>query len=86
MLPVVSSLGQNIKQKEYIANLLEYLSQNVNEKNTTQISLGKVEESWKLIKKTDLPKTREEFETRANLFYLMKEIENYLQIKKDTLF
>ncbi|MBS4209549.1 aromatic acid exporter family protein [Bacillus sp. FJAT-50079] len=82
MLPVVSSLGQNLKQKEYIADLLEYLSQNVNEKNTTHISFGKVKESWKLIKKTDLPKTRDEFETRANLFYLMKEIENYLQIKR----
>lgn len=82
MLPVVSSLGVSLKQSEYFADFLEFLSENVSEKNITHISLKKLDECWDLIKKTDLPKTREEFETRANLFYLMNEIETYLRIKK----
>lgn len=82
LLPVVSSLGLNLEQKDYIATFIEYLSQHVNEKNTTEISLGKLEECWELIRSTDLPKTREEFETRANLFYLLNEMDHYLQIKR----
>lgn len=82
MLPVVSSLGLHLKQKEYVADFFEYLSKIVNEEDTTHLSLKKLEECWQLIRKTELPKTREEFETRANLFYLLNEIENYLHIKK----
>lgn len=35
------------------------------------------------IKESELPRTREEFETRASLFYLLREIENYLFIKHE---
>ena len=82
MLPVVSSLGQHLQQQDYIADLLEFISQKVSEQDTTHESFKKLEECWELIRKTELPKTREEFEIRANLFYLMHEIENYLQIKR----
>lgn len=82
MLPVVSSLGIRVKQKEIFAEFLEFLSQHVHSGDTTELSLQKLDECWKLIRETDLPQTREEFETRAGLFYLMNEIENYLHIKR----
>lgn len=82
VLPVIASLGLQLEQKEYIADFLEYLSERVNDKNTTPISLAKLSELWEIIRKTELPKTREEFETRANLFYLLNEMENYLLIKR----
>ncbi|WP_143180085.1 hypothetical protein [Domibacillus mangrovi] len=41
------------------------------------------EEYEESIRETDLPKTREEFEIRANLFYLNFEIKNYLIIKRN---
>ncbi|WP_158595122.1 aromatic acid exporter family protein [Oceanobacillus piezotolerans] len=78
----VSGVGMNVKQKEMFADFLEYLSENVHSGNTTEASLNKLEECMAAIRETDLPKTREEFEIRANLFYLIYEIENYLHIKR----
>ena len=42
-----------------------------------------LEEYEESIRETELPKTREEFEIRANLFYLNFEIKNYLIIKNN---
>ncbi|MBN6205885.1 hypothetical protein JYK21_05420 [Ralstonia pickettii] len=44
--------------------------------------MKKLEAYEESIRETELPKTREEFEIRANLFYLNFEIKNYLHIKK----
>ncbi len=82
IVSVVSSLGLHVKQKEMFADFLEYLSEHVHSGNTTGISLNRLEECKTSIRETELPKTREEFEIRANLFYLINEIENYLTIKK----
>ena len=85
MMPIISSLGLYLEQKEMFADFLEYLSEHVHSGNTTEISKEKLEDCWTLVRQTDLPKTREEFETRANLFYLMNEIGNYLEIKSELL-
>lgn len=85
MLKIVagfSSSSLHVKQKEMLAEFLENLSRNVHSGNTTDISLNELEELHASFRKTELPKTREEFEVRANLFYLIFEIENFLNIKK----
>lgn len=82
MLPIVSSLELQVKQKEMFADFLAFLSKNVHSGDTTELSLQKLEDCWEMVRKTELPAIREEFETRANLFYLMNEIENYLMIKR----
>jgi uncharacterized membrane protein YgaE (UPF0421/DUF939 family) len=82
IISIVSSLGLHVKQKEMFADFLEYLSQHVHSGDTTETSLNKLQECKASIRGTALPQTREEFELRANLFYLIYEIENYLKIKK----
>lgn len=82
IIPVFSSSSLHVKQKEMLAEFLENLSQNVHSGDTTDISLNDLDELNASIRKTELPKTREEFEVRANLFYLIFEMENYLNIKK----
>ncbi|RDW21309.1 hypothetical protein CWR48_02535 [Oceanobacillus arenosus] len=82
IVPIVSSSDLPVKQKEMFAVFLEYLSLNVDPRDTTEISLNRLEELKAANRETELPKTREEFEIRANLFYLIFEIENYLNIKK----
>ena len=72
----------DIKQKEMFAEFLEDLSKNVHSGNTTDISINKLDELNAIIRKMELPKTRVEFEIRANLFYLTYEMKNYLNIKK----
>lgn len=82
IVAIVSLSEQDVKQKEMFAAFLAYLSQNVHSGNTTSISLNRLEELKATVRETELPKTREEFEIRANLFYLIFEMENYLNIKK----
>jgi len=82
IVAIFSSFSLDVKQKEMFADFLENLSRNVHSGNTTDISLNKLEELNALIRKMELPKTREEFEIRANLFYLIFEMKNYLTIKK----
>ena len=82
IIAIFSSSSLDVKQKEMFAEFLENLSRNVHSGDTTDISLNELEELNALIRKMELPKTREEFEVRANLFYLIFEMENYLNIKK----
>ncbi|ALC87780.1 hypothetical protein AM499_19695 [Bacillus sp. FJAT-22090] len=82
IVAIFSSSSLDVKQKEMFAEFLENLSRNVHSGDTTDISLNELEELNALISKMELPKTREEFEIRANLFYLIFEMKNYLNIKK----
>ena len=82
IVAIFSSSNLDVKQREMLAEFLENLSKNVHSGDTTDISLNELEELNALIRKMDLPKTREEFEVRANLFYLTFEMKNYLNIKK----
>lgn len=82
IIAVFSSVSLHVEQKEMFATFLENLSRNVHGGNTTEITLNELEELKASIRKTELPKTREEFEIRANLFYLIFEMENYLNIKR----
>ena len=82
IVAIFSSFSLDVKQKEMFAEFLENLSRNVHSGDTTDISLNELEKLNALIRKMELPKTREEFEIRANLFYLIFEMKNYLDIKK----
>lgn len=81
ILPIVSALNLQVPQGEHIADFLENLSANVHPGNTAHLFLAELSEMREQIKQTPLPKTREEFEARASLFYLLNEIERYLLIK-----
>ena len=82
IVAIFSSSSLDVKQKEMFAEFLENLSRNVHSGNTTDISLNELEELNALIGEMELPKTKEEFEVRANLFYLIFKTKNYLNIKK----
>ncbi|HJB24615.1 MAG TPA: FUSC family protein [Candidatus Jeotgalibaca pullicola] len=82
ILSIVSSSDLDVKQRGMLANIFLNISQHVDSGDTT-IALKQLEEYEESIRETELPKTREEFEIRANLFYLNFEIKNYLIIKKN---
>jgi uncharacterized membrane protein YgaE (UPF0421/DUF939 family) len=81
MVPLISTLTYSVPQSEKIADFLDHLSNHIHSGNTAQLFLQKLQEMRKEIEQTELPKTREEFETRANLFYFLREMERYLIIK-----
>ncbi|MEH7276874.1 aromatic acid exporter family protein [Neobacillus vireti] len=81
VLPIVTSLTVTLPQGKMIADFLEELSENIRPGNTANIYLGKLKEMKKDFVDMELPKTREEFEVRAALLQLVKEMNEYLIIK-----
>ncbi|WP_186321277.1 aromatic acid exporter family protein [Bacillus sp. FJAT-22090] len=82
ILNIVSSSELDVKQKGMLANIFLYISKHVDSGDTT-MALKLLDEYEESIRETELPKSREEFEIRANLYYLNFEIKNYLIIKKN---
>ncbi|MYL33562.1 aromatic acid exporter family protein [Pontibacillus yanchengensis] len=82
MLPLISRINQTSDHATIIADFFEELSQNVHPGNTAVLFLQQIKELRHEFKQADLPQTREEFETRASLFTLLNEIEQYLVIKR----
>src|SRR5699024_4628171 len=54
----------------------------IQQKDTTYEFFDKLNNCMITLRNSQLPTTREEFEVRANLFYLIFEIENYLKVKR----
>jgi uncharacterized membrane protein YgaE (UPF0421/DUF939 family) len=81
ILPLVTSLTHAEEQGEMIADFIEELSNSIHPGNTARRFLDKIDELKKEFREMELPKTREEFEARASLFQLLKEMEQYLIIK-----
>lgn len=82
IVAIAASSEIPLKQKIMLADFFSHLSENVDATDTTADSFQKLKECMSTIRKSQLPKTREEFEVRANLFYIFFEIENYLKIKR----
>ncbi|SFD52368.1 Uncharacterized membrane protein YgaE, UPF0421/DUF939 family [Lentibacillus persicus] len=82
MLPLVSRLPNRDSISLKIADFFENLGDAVHPGNTASLYLDKLEDLRRRFDAEDLPETQEEFETRANLFRLLHEIEDYLLLKK----
>ncbi|MFB5661541.1 aromatic acid exporter family protein [Alteribacillus sp. HJP-4] len=82
ILPFISSLDRSVIQGRKMAEFMEELSEAVSPGNTAGYFLMSLEELRREIKEMDLPVTREEFEVRSSLFYILHELEEYLLIKK----
>ncbi|MFS0672755.1 aromatic acid exporter family protein [Ornithinibacillus sp. 179-J 7C1 HS] len=82
MLPLVTKLPNRDEISLKIADFFEGLAESVHPGNTAIVFLELLKDLRDEFHKEDLPTTRDEFETRANLFRLLHEIESYLLIKK----
>jgi uncharacterized membrane protein YgaE (UPF0421/DUF939 family) len=82
VLPAVTSIPLHVKQADMVASFVEMLSQGVNPGNTVLYYLEKLYRLRTEFENMDLPKTREEFEARANLLQFLREMENYLLLKR----
>ena len=81
MLPLVGNIHSVTGISERIGNFFEELSKAVHSGNTAILFLEQLEELREIFNKKELPTSRIEFETRANLYRLLHEIEEYLTIK-----
>jgi uncharacterized membrane protein YgaE (UPF0421/DUF939 family) len=81
LLPILTVVSCQVKQSHMIADFLEELKDNIHPGNTAHFYLKKLYDMKVEFEKMELPKTREEFETRAALFQFVREMEQYLIIK-----
>ncbi len=81
MLPLVTRLPKRDDVSERIAAFFEKLSEAVHPGNTAVLYLDELRDIRTEFKKEELPTTQEEFETRASLFQLLYDIEEYLMLK-----
>ncbi|WP_077213907.1 aromatic acid exporter family protein [Bacillus dakarensis] len=82
VLQLVASLPVTVIQSKMIAIFIEELSDYVSPGEVPINFLDSLLEMRQVFESMPLPKTREEFEVRASLLQLTKEIELYLVLKK----
>ncbi|MCA1030655.1 aromatic acid exporter family protein [Bacillus timonensis] len=82
MLPIVTSIRNSCEQGEIVANYIEEISKSIHPGNTVKRFLVRLDEMRKQFQNMPLPKSRAEFEARAELFHFLKEMEQYLIIKR----
>lgn len=78
----VTSVESLEEQRLVIASFLEELSLCIHPGNTAQLFLSKLKKVEEQIKAESLPNTWDSFEQQAQVYYILKELEQYLVIKK----
>ncbi|MGD6815612.1 aromatic acid exporter family protein [Metabacillus sp. 84] len=81
LLPLISNLSVTVEQGEMIADFIKDLREHIHPGNTAHIFLRKLHHMKTTFQEMPLPQTREEFETRAALLHLVRELEQYLVMK-----
>lgn len=66
-----------------LASLFERAAQQLSRDNSGQELLEDIDLFHQMFRERPLPQTREEFEIRAHLFQLLKDMERFIQIKAD---
>lgn len=86
---VLAQIGDHIAhltslppQSETIAGLIEQISSSFHEYNNAVALLAQLERVKQDMRKQPLPDTRDEFESRAVLYRILLELEQFLRIKK----
>lgn len=71
------------KQNEILAQLFQQTADQLHESNPVIDLTKDIESMLNDFRKSELPKTRDEFENRAALFVLLNDFSRFIQLKKD---
>ncbi|CAM3804518.1 aromatic acid exporter family protein [Alkalicoccus chagannorensis] len=82
MMPLLTTIDYHVEQADMLASYMDELADGVNPRNTAYKYIDKLDELKESFKTMPLPETREEFEARAALAHLVRELEQYLAVKK----
>ena len=69
------------KQAKIVAEYMLYLAEFVKEYNCPDEQMERLEDMIKTIRETKLPRTNEEFESRALLYHILLDLEDFLKCK-----
>ena len=83
MLLVLQKISVEPEQVDNIRQLLELTATTFSERNDGKLILQRIDLVYKEYKEKDLPKSREEFENRANLFQFLQIFQSFIEIKSE---
>lgn len=69
------------KQAKVVADYMRYMAECLSEKNVPQEEMERLHQMLEDMKKEKLPVTREEFESRALLYHVIMDLEEFLKYK-----
>ena len=78
MVPLIINLSTTFEQNEMVADFVDDLGTNIEDRKDLLVKLQELRATFEQM---DLPKTREEFETRAALLILINKIEQFIEIE-----
>jgi len=81
MLPYISSIDAKIEHGEKMASFFENISEAVSPINTSAQFLKQLSELREMFRCSELPQSRQEFEIRSALLFVMNDMNEYLLIK-----
>lgn len=79
----VNSCQLESRESVILAHLFYETAAQLSQENPAKLLLDDIAEFRELFRKRPLPKTRDEFETRAVLFQLLNDLERFIQLKVD---
>lgn len=82
MIHSLQYINLGTEQSKILAALFYETAEQLNEKNTGLLLLENITLLYKQFRLSELPKTREEFESRAFLFQLLRDAEELIEVKR----
>lgn len=83
ILSLFPKIEPKTEERHILASIFGESAEQLDEKNPGTELLNRIDELNQIFKKSALPKSREEFESRAILYYIFTDFENFLLLKRD---
>ncbi|MDZ7834522.1 MAG: aromatic acid exporter family protein [Alkalibacterium sp.] len=83
MIQNITAVNLETDQNQVLAELFDEISDQLHEENTGLKLLDNISVLYRHFRQTELPRSREEFESRAILFQILRDIERFIEIKRD---
>ncbi|MBG9367742.1 aromatic acid exporter family protein [Streptococcus sp. NLN64] len=79
----INSCQLSVQESQILADLFQDVADQLSQLNPAQDLLDQIENYLETFRKRPLPQSREEFETRAVLLQLLKDLQQFVQLKVD---
>lgn len=86
MTDLLTDINLKTEANNILASIFGETAEQLDEQNTGEELLEKLARLYQIFRDSPLPETREEFEIRAILFYIMTDFEKFLELKRDFYF
>ena len=73
----------NTEENRILASIIGKTAEQLDEQNTGIELLEAIEKLYTIFRESELPQTRKEFESRAILYYMLTDFEDFLILKRD---